>query len=222
MKKSARIALVVLLLASLGATTHLFLDQKANKKLIADKDSTIAVRDGLIADLSKTKKTSEAELATAKKSLADSKSSLTRMESEKDLLNVKLTAAESKLSTQGEDSKTSAAERQKEIDAHTSEMELKTQELAEAKSNNVTLSEQLTDQKQQIDDLTTALGKAETDLKPFQELGKTADEIKKALMKRPISLSNPLPPRPAKQAGKITEPIPVPKVAPTPVPPSNN
>ena len=180
MKNSATIALVVLLLLSLGATTHFFLDQKANKKLIADKDATIAIRDGLIAELGKTKKASEAELATAKKSLTDSKSALARMESEKDLLNVKLTAAESKLSTQSENSKTSAAARQEQIeqiDAHASEMAQKTQELAKAESENSTLSEQLTDQKQQIDQLTEALSLAETDLKPFQELGKTADEI---------------------------------------------
>ena len=219
MKNSATIALVVLLLLSLGATTHFFLDQKANKKLIADKDATIAIRDGLIAELGKTKKASEAELATAKKSLTDSKSALTRMESEKDFLNVKLTAAESKLSAQSENSKTSAAARQEQIeqiDAHASEMAQKTQELAKAESENSTLSEQLTDQKQQIDQLTEALSLAETDLKPFQELGKTADEIKKALMRRPVSISKPLPPRPARQAGKITEPIPVPAPVPTP------
>jgi len=70
------------------------------------------------------------------------------------------------------------------------------------------------------------LANAEANLKPFEELGKTPDEIKKGLMSRPVSLSQPLPPRPASQAGKITEPIqapvpvPLPTTSPEPTPKS--
>ena len=92
----------------------------------------------------------------------------------------------------------------------------KANQLATLEAKNSSLDAQIADHLKQLQESASALADAEASLKPFQELGKTPDEIKKDLMKRPVTLSQPLPPRPASQAGKITEPIQTPEPEPKP------
>jgi hypothetical protein len=109
-----------------------------------------------------------------------------------------------------------------QLDALKLEAAGKADELAVSEAKNSSLEAQVTDHLTRIEEHTAALAKTEASLKPFEEIGMTPDEIKKGLMKRPVTLSQPLPPRPAQQAGKITDPIqtpaPVPAPAPVPVP----
>jgi len=218
MKRTATLTLIVLLLASIGASVYLFLDQKVSKKLIADKDSTIATRDDLIAGLTKKRKEADSELAAAKKSLSDNESATARLKSENELLQVKISAAKSELSTQTDGAGEAAEKLQMELDALKLEAAGKADELAASEAKNSSLEAQVTDHLNRIQEHTAALAKAEASLEQFEEIGMTADEIKKGLMKRPVTLSQPLPPRPARQAGKITDPIQTPTPAPVPVP----
>ena len=72
MKSTATLTLIVLLFGSIGASVYLFLDQKEkNKKLIADKNSTIATQGKLITAKDEKEKQTDAELVAAKKSLVD-------------------------------------------------------------------------------------------------------------------------------------------------------
>jgi hypothetical protein len=107
---------------------------------------------------------------------------------------------------------------QEEIDALKLDATAKAGQLADMEAKNSSLEIQVADHLDQITENTAALVKAEASLKPFEEIGKTPDEIKKGLMKRPVTISKPLPPRPAKQAGKITERIQIPTPAPVPAP----
>ena len=100
MNKATTIALLILLTASVGSSVYLLLDQKIKNKLVADKDSTIATRDDLIAGLTKKRKEADSELAAAKKSLSDNESATARLKSENELLKFKISAAKSELSTQ--------------------------------------------------------------------------------------------------------------------------
>lgn len=218
MKRTAILALVVLLLASIGASVYLFLDQKVNKKLIADKDNTIATHAELISGLAEKRKDADRELAAAKKSLSDNESATARLKSENELLKAKISAAKSELSTQTDGAGEAAEKLQMELDALNLEAVGKADELAASEAKNSSLEAQVTDHLNRIQEHTAALAKAEASLKPFEEIGMTADEIKKGLMKRPVTLSQPLPPRPARQAGKITDPIQTPTPAPVPVP----
>ena len=222
MKRTAILTLIVLLLASIGASVYLFLDQKVNKKLIADKDNTIATHAELISGLAEKRKDADRELAAAKKSLTDNESATARLESANELLQVKISAVESKLSTQTDGAGEAAEKLQMELDALKLEAAGKASELAASEAKNSSLEAQVTDHLTRIEEHTAALAKTEASLKPFEEIGMTPDEIKKGLMKRPVSLSKPLPPRPAQQAGKITDPIqtsaPAPVSAPVPVP----
>jgi hypothetical protein len=218
MNKATTIALLILLTASVGSSVYLLLDQKIKNKLVADKDSTIATRDDRIAGLTKKRKEADSELAAAKKSLSDNESATARLKSENELLKAKISAAKSELSTQTDGAGEAAEKLQMELDALNLEAVGKADELAASEAKNSSLEAQVTDHLNRIQEHTAALAKAEASLKPFEEIGMTADEIKKGLMKRPVTLSQPLPPRPARQAGKITDPIQTPTPAPVPVP----
>ncbi len=218
MKRTATLALIVLLLASVGASVYLFLDQKANKKLIADKDDIIASKDELISGLTKKQKEADSGLAAAKKSLTDNESAAARLKSENELLQVKITAAESRLATQTDGANEATVKLQEELDALKQEAVGKATAMATLEAENTSLERQVADHLKEIQGHTAALNKAESTLKPFEEIGKTPDEIKKGLMKRPVTLTRPLPPRPATQAGKITKPIRTPNPIPVPEP----
>ena len=219
MKSTATLTLIVLLFGSIGASVYLFLDQKEkNKRLIADKNSTIATQGKLITAKDEKEKQTDAELVAAKKSLVDNESAMARLKSDNELLQVKITVAESKLTTQANGTSEATVKLQEEMDALKLDATAKAGQLADMEAKNSSLETQVADHLDQITENTAALVKAEASLKPFEEIGKTPDEIKKGLMKRPVTISKPLPPRPAKQAGKITERIQIPTPAPVPAP----
>ena len=214
MKKAATIILLILLTVSVGSSVYLLLDQKTKNELIADKDASILHREKTISEITEKHKVSAAELIQATQAAKIGEKKYKALESERDFLKIKITSAESKLATQAdgsiEDAK--AAEKIKEeLSALKLEATKKAGQLASLEAKNSSLDAQIADNLKQLQEFEGALADAEASLKPFQELGKTPDEIKKDLMKRPVTLSQPLPPRPASQAGKITEPIQTPK-----------
>jgi septal ring factor EnvC (AmiA/AmiB activator) len=221
MKKSATIALVVLLMGSVGASVYLVLDQKTKQKQIANKDASIAKQDKSIADITGKYKELTNSLAQATQAVAKNEKDYSDLKSKNDLLQVKITSAESKLTTQADGSSEAADKLQEALNALKSEAVTNATQQAALEAENSSLKVQVTDHVKQLQNQSIALAKTEADLKPFEELGKTPEEILRGLMKRPVTISRlqPLPPRPANQAGKITQPIRTPKPAPLPQPP---
>ena len=223
MKKATTITLLILLTVSVGSSVYLLLDQKTKNKLIADKDASILNRDKTISEITEKHKKLDAELTQATQAAKVGEKEYKVLESDRDFLKIKITSAESKLAAQADESSedTEAAEKiQEELSALKLEATEKAKQLAALEAKNSSLDEQIADHLKQLQESADALVNAEASLKPFQELGKTPDEIKKDLMKRPVTLSQPLPPRPASQAGKITEPIQAPEPAPKPAAPA--
>jgi len=223
MKKATTITLLILLTASVGSSVYLLLDQKTKNKLIADKDVSILSRDKTISEITEKHKKSAAGLIKATQAAKDGEKEYKALESERDFLKIKITSAESKLAAQADQSTedTGSAEKiQEELSALKLEVTEKANQLATLEAKNSSLDAQIADHLKQLQESASALAGAEASLKPFQELGKTPDEIKKDLMKRPVTLSQPLPPRPASQAGKITEPIQTPEHEPKPAAPA--
>jgi len=222
MKKATTITLLILLTVSVGSSVYLLLDQKTKNKLIADKDASILNRDKTISEITEKHKNLDAELTQATQAAKVGEKEYEALESDRDFLKIKITSAESKLAAKADESSedTEAAEKiQEELSALKLEATEKAKQLAALEAKNSSLDEQIADHLKQLQESASALVNAEASLKPFQELGKTPDEIKKDLMKRPVTLSQPLPPRPASQAGKITEPIQAPEPAPKPAAP---
>jgi chromosome segregation ATPase len=223
MKKAATITLLILLTVSVGSSVYLLLDQKTKNKLIADKDASVLNRDKIISEITEKHKKLDAELTQATQAAKVGEKEYKALESDRDFLKIKITSAESKLAAQADGSSedTEAAEKiQEELSALKLEATEKAKQLAALEAKNSSLDAQIADHLKQLQESADALVNAEASLKPFQELGKTPDEIKKDLMKRPVTLSQPLPPRPASQAGKITEPIQAPEPAPNPAAPA--
>ena len=223
MKKATTITLLILLTVSVGSSVYLLLDQKTKNKLIADKDASILNRDKTISEITEKHKKLDAELTQATQAAKVGEKEYKVLESDRDFLKIKITSAESKLAAQADGSSedTEAAEKiQEELSALKLEATEKAKQLAALEAKNSSLDAQIADHLKQLQESADALVNAEASLKPFQELGKTPDEIKKDLMKRPVTLSQPLPPRPASQAGKITEPIQAPEPAPKPAAPA--
>ena len=223
MKKATTITLLILLTVSVGSSVYLLLDQKTKNKLIADKDVSIKSRDKTISEITEKHKKSAAGLTRATQAAKDGEKEYKALESERDFLKIKITSAESKLAAQADESieDTEAAGKiQEELSALKLEVNEKANQLATLEAKNSSLDAQIADHLKQLQESASALADAEASLKPFQELGKTPDEIKKDLMKRPVTLSQPLPPRPASQAGKITEPIQTPEPDPKPAAPA--
>ncbi|MDE2680797.1 MAG: hypothetical protein OSB29_05460 [Verrucomicrobiota bacterium] len=216
MKKATTITLLILLTVSLGFSVYLSLDQKTKNKLIVDKDASISNRDKTISEITGKHKELAAELTQANQAAKAGKKKYDTLESDQDLLKVKITAAESKLAAQTDGSSEATEKLQEKLGALNLEAVEKAKQIAALEAKNSSLEEHVADHAKQLQESAGALVKAEASLRPFEELGKTPDEIKKGLMKRPVTLSQPLPPRPASQAGKITEPIPTP--APVPLP----
>ena len=189
-------------------------------------------RDKTISGISGEHKKLTADLAQANQAAKSGKKEYDTLKSERDFLKIKIKAAESKLAAQTDGSRkateaTEATEKlQEELIALNLEATEKAKQLATLEAKNLSLEAQVTDHLKRLQESDGALANAEANLKPFEELGKTPDEIKKGLMSRPVSLSQPLPPRPASQAGKITEPIqapvpvPLPTTSPEPTPKS--
>ena len=223
MKKATTITLLILLTVSVGSSVYLLLDQKTKNKLIADKDVSILSRDKTISEITEKHKKSAAELIQATQAAKDGEKEYKALESKRDFLKIKITSAESKLAAQADESieDTGAAEKiQEELSALKLEVTEKANQLATLEAKNSSLDAQVADHLKQLQESASALADAEASLKLFQELGKTPDEIKKDLMKRPVTLSQPLPPRPASQAGKITKPIQTPEPEPKPAAPA--
>ena len=223
MKKATTITLLILLTVSVGSSVYLLLDQKTKNKLIADKDASVLSRDKIISEITEKHKKLDAELTQATQAAKVGEKDYKVLESDRDFLKIKITSAESKLAAQAAESSedTEAAEKiQEELSALKLEVTEKAKQLAALEAKNSSLDAQIADHLKQLQESAGALVDAEASLKPFQELGKTPDEIKKDLMKRPVTLSQPLPPRPASQAGKITEPIQAPEPAPNPTAPA--
>jgi len=223
MKKATTITLLILFTVSVGSSVYLLLDQKTKNKLIADKDASILNRDKTISEITEKHKKLDAELTQATQAAKVGEKEYRALESDRDFLKIKITSAESKLSAQADGSSedTEAAEKiQEELSTLKLEATEKVTQLATLEAKNSSLDAQVADHLRQLQESAGALANAEASLKPFQELGKTPNEIKKDLMKRPVTLSQPLPPRPASQAGKITEPIQTPEPAPKPAAPA--
>ena len=223
MKKATTITLLILLTVSVGSSVYLLLDQKTKKKLIAEKDASISNLDKTISETTEKNKKLAAELTQATQAAKAGEKEYKSLESERDFLKIKITSAESKLAAQADGSSedTEAAEKiQEELSALKLEATERAKQLAALEAKNSSLDAQIADHLKQLQESAGGLANAEASLKPFQELGKTPDEIKKDLMKRPVTLSQPLPPRPASQAGKITEPIQTPVPAPKPAAPA--
>ena len=223
MKKATTITLLILLTVSVGSSVYLLLDQKTKNKLIADKDASVLNRDKIISEITEKHKKLDAELTQATQAAKVGEKEYKVLESDRDFLKIKITSAESKLAAKADESSedTEAAEKiQEELSALKLEATEKAKQLAALEAKNSSLDAQIADHLKQLQESADALVNAEASLKPFQELGKTPDEIKKDLMKRPVTLSQPLPPRPASQAGKITEPIQAPEPAPKPAAPA--
>ena len=223
MKKATTITLLILLTVSVGSSVYLLLDQKTKNKLIADKDASILNRDKTISEITEKHKKLDAELTQATQAAKVGEKEYKALESDRDFLKIKITSAESKLAAQA-DGSSEASEATEKIQEELSALKLeateKSKQLATLEAKNSSLDAQVADHLKQLQESAGALANAEASLKPFQELGKTPDEIKKDLMKRPVTLSQPLPPRPASQAGKITEPIQAPEPAPKPAAPA--
>lgn len=223
MKKAATITLLILLTISVGSSVYLLLDQKTKNKLITDKDVLISNRDKTISEITDKHKKLTTELTQATRAAKVGEKEYKALESERDFLKIKITSAESKLAAQA-DGASETAETTEKIQEELSALKLeateKAKQLAIFEAKNSSLDAQIADHLKQLQESAGALADAEASLKPFQELGKTPDEIKKDLMKRPVTLTQPLPPRPASQAGKITEPIQTPEPAPKPTVPT--
>ena len=224
MKKATTITLLILITASVGSSVYLLLDQKTKNKLIADKDVSISSRNKTISEISGKHKKLAAELTQANQAAKAGKKEYDTLKYDRDFLKVKIKTAESKLAAQTDGPSEASEKLQEELSALKLEATEKAKQLATLQAKNSSLEAQVADHLKQLQESDGALANAEASLKPFEELGKTPDEIKKGLMKRPVTLSQPLPPRPASQAGKITEPIqtpvPPPKASPEPAPKS--
>ena len=224
MKKATTITLLILITASVGSSVYLLLDQKTKNKLIADKDVSISSRNKTISEISGKHKKLAAELTQANQAAKTRKKEYDTLKYDRDFLKVKIKTAESKLAAQTDEPSEASEKLQEELSALKLEATEKAKQLATLQAKNSSLEAQVADHLKQLQESAGALANAETSLKPFEELGKTPDEIKAGLMKRPVTLSQPLPPRPASQAGKITEPIhtpvpvPLPKTSPESVP----
>ncbi len=205
-------------MGSVAASVYLLLDQKTKQELIASKDASIAGRDQSIADITGKYKELTNSLTQATQAVAKNEKNYSALKSKNELLLVKITSAESKLTTQADGLNEANEKLQEELTALKSEATTNATQRAALEAENSSLKVQVTDHLKQLQNQSNALAKAEADLKPFEELGKTPDEITRGLMKRPVSISQPLPPRPASQAGKITQPIRPPKPAPDPAP----
>lgn len=225
MKNTATIALVVLLVATIGATVFLVLDQKDKQKQLADKENAIKSLNKQISVITANQKKAGTELSAAQAAHNTVQAELSKLQSENSLLQVKISSAESKLAAQVDGSSEAVAKIQGELDALKAEADATATKLAAAEASNSALETQIAVRLEQVNSYSNALSKAEAQLQPFLDLDKSPQEIILGLKQRPVlNVPKPLPPRPAIKAGKITKPLdnPAPNpLKPAPSPPTS-